>query len=141
MQQTDADHHDHANGFEIPKTEPGPAGPVNEQLLSAFIGGAVDGCPTCQDSTLTLLVQDPNTIARLVELACLFVQHAIGGMPTSLTDPQIPGAASDAFKHLARHAVESQEDMYNECQAASADDLRAAANTAADLIVGCLHTL
>jgi hypothetical protein len=73
-----ADHHRH-DGFDIPAAD--PAGhSVNHELLSQFIGAALDTCASCEDALLTLMVEDPVTTAHLVKMACVSTDTASGGL-------------------------------------------------------------
>lgn len=132
--------HTHA-GFGMPVGYTDPLGrPVAHELLGQFVGAAFDGCTSCQDGLLTLLAGDSTTAARLVELACVAIHAAFGGLPASMTDPGEPGPASAEFRRLARAGVDGANDaLARECERMSAGQRRAAANTAADVLVGQLH--
>lgn len=131
--------HQHA-GFEPPPGQADPLGrPVDHQLLGRFIGAAFDGCPSCQDALLTLLVEDAATCARLVELACVAVQASLGGLPPSMTSDDAPGMSSREFRRLARVGLDgSNAAMFRACERMTTAERREAANTAADLIIGHL---
>lgn len=133
------DHHHH-EGFELPPGYTDPQGrPVNHDLLSQFVGAAFDGCTSCQDPLLTLLTEDPTTTARLVELACLSIHDAFGGLPASMTDPGAPGPSSPEFRQLARTGLDGANDaLMRECENFTPTQRRAAANTAADTVIGQL---
>lgn len=132
------DDHDHASDFDIPGGDPHGRG-VDITTLATFVGAAFDGCTSCQDPALTLLVEDAATTARLVELACMFTDQAAGGLPASLTDDGVEGPASPEFRRLARTGADGANDaMFVECQKMIAEQRRAAANSAADIIVGHL---
>jgi hypothetical protein len=104
--------HDHA-GFEIPATLAGPLGrPVDHDLLGRFVGAGFDGCTSCQDALLTLMVEDPDTTARLVELACVATHGALGGLPASMTDDDAPGLAAPEFRRLARAGLDGANDAW-----------------------------
>lgn len=132
-----ADGHGH-EGFEVPFDD--PAGrPVDEQLLGEFIGAAFDGCASCQDALLTLIVESPPTAARLVELACITAETSLGGVPSSLTDPDAPGMASQEFRQLARIGADGNNDrLFAACAEMTPVQRRAAVNTAADILIGHL---
>jgi hypothetical protein len=131
--------HDHA-GFEIPATFGDPLGrPVDHALLGRFVGAAFDGCVSCQDPLLTLMVEDPATTARLVELACVATDAVLGGLPAGLTDQHAPGLAALEFRRLARAGLDGANDaMFTACADMTTTERRAAANTAADILVGQL---
>lgn len=133
--------HTHA-GFEIPEDFEDPEGrPVDHKLLSALVGAAFDGCLSCQDPLLTLLVEDPATTARLVELACIIVQNLFGGLPASMTYPghDPSNAFSVEFRRLAYEGLDgAHEAMGQMCAAMPVVNRRAAANTALNQVVGGL---
>lgn len=128
----------HNHDFPVPDGFEDPGGrPVDMKLLAAFVGAAFDGCPTCQDAELTKLIQDPVTTARLVELACVATQAAVGGLPRNLTDRRAPGLTSQAFRTLARAGLDGRNDaMFTACEGLSIPRRREAANDAADILVG-----
>lgn len=109
--------HDHE--FPVPEGYVDPLGrPVDAALLGRFIGAAFDGCTTCQDAELTLVVADPATCARLIELACVTVDSQLGGLPASMTDPAAPGVASPEFRELARAGLDGANSaMFDACAA------------------------
>jgi hypothetical protein len=114
--------------------------PVDGRLLGQFISAAFDGCTSCQDALLTLLVEDAATTARLVELACVATQGILGGLPASMTD-EGEGLSSPEFCRLARAGVDGGNDvMWRACGRMTIVERRAAANTAADTLVGILVT-
>lgn len=129
--------HSH-EGFEIPEGFEHPGGrPVDNKLLGDLVGAAYDGCTTCQDPLLTLLVEDPTTTARLVELTCVAVHQAFGGLPAGMTDADAPGQSTPEFRRLARAGMDgANESMFQECEQMDAEQRRAAANTALDTLVG-----
>jgi hypothetical protein len=113
--------------------------PVNHDLLGRFVSAAVDGCGPCQRTLLDEMVADPVTTVRLVELACVAVQDTMGGLPANLLHPGRPGLASPEFRHLARAgAGNTNQRMAEVCQRMSPAGRRAAAETAADLLIGNL---
>lgn len=127
--------------FGFPEDGVDPEGrPVDHKLLSALVGAAFDGCLSCQDPLMTLLVEDPATTARLVELACLVVQSLFGGLPASMTAPDaLPTAFSVEFRRLARAGLDGANDaMWQMCAVMPVVDRRAAANTALNQVVGGL---
>jgi len=130
-----ADAHSHG-GFEVPVDSVDR--PVNRELLGQFVGAAFDSCTSCQDALLTLLVEDPVTTARLVELACVATQMEFGGLPGSLTDEHRPGPASPEFRRLAREGLNGITTMFTLCEQMSPAQRRAAANTGADILLGHL---
>ncbi|MFJ3699648.1 hypothetical protein ACIPW9_36950 [Streptomyces sp. NPDC090052] len=131
--------HDHT-GFEIPADLEDPAGrPIDHKLLGELMGAALDGCTTCQDPLLSILVEDPTTTARLVELACIATHAALGGLPPSMTDPAVPGTSSQEFRRLAATGVDGANDrMFKVCEQMTSTERRAAANTALDTLAGLL---
>lgn len=130
---------EHAHeGFEIPDDFKDPEGrPVDHKMLGALVGAAFDGCTSCQDPLITLLVEDAATTARVVELACVGAQGMFGGLPANMTDPDVPGPASQEFRRLARAGLDDANDtMWQECAGMSSADRRSAANTALDMLIG-----
>lgn len=134
--------HDHG-GFEIPDDFADPGGrQVDHKLLGSLIGAAMDRCLSCQDITTTLLVEDPVTTARLVELAAVSVQGAFGGLPRSMTDDGVPGPAAPEFRRLARLGLDGGNDaMFAECDRMTPAERREAANTALDFVVASVSGL
>jgi hypothetical protein len=133
---------EHEHDFGLPDGYADPLGrPVDAALLGRFIGAAFDGCTTCQDAELTLVVSDPATCARLVELACGMVAETFGGLPANMLDADAPGVSSPEFRELARAGLDGADDaMFTACAAMRPTARRKAANTAADTIVGMLST-
>jgi hypothetical protein len=130
----------HAHDFGIPAGFADPLGrPVDSRLLGEFIGAAFDGCAGCQDALLTVITGDPATTARLVELACVATHDALGGLPASLTDETAPGMAGPEFRALAHAGLDGENDaMFALCASMTVAQRRAAADTAADILVGHL---
>lgn len=135
--QQSGDAHSHP-GFEVPDSD--SAGrPVDHALLGKFVGAAFDGCTSCQDTLLTLMVEDAVTTARLVELACVSTQSLLGGLPANMTDEDAPGPAAPEFRRLARAGVDGANTaMFDDCAGMTSTERRAAANTAADILIGQL---
>jgi hypothetical protein len=133
--------HQHA-GFELPAGYVDPeARPVDHELLGRLVGAAFDGCGPCQDALLDRMAQDPVTTARLVELACVATQGALGGLPASLTHDDVPGLAGPEFRRLARAGLDgANAELFRACEQLTAAERRAAADSAADLLVGLLAT-
>ncbi|PJN36701.1 hypothetical protein CG747_32815 [Streptomyces sp. CB02959] len=117
---------------------PQPGGwQADSKLFEDLTGAAFEGCMSCQDVLLTLLVEDAVTTARLVELACGAIIDLEGDLPASQIDPDVPGKASPEFRRLARAGLgKSTDGMYRECGQMSSPERRAAANTALDTLVG-----
>lgn len=132
---------DHTHpGFEIPDDLGDPLErPVDHTLLGQFVGAAYDGCPSCQDALLTLVIDDTATTARIVELACVATHSALGGLPASLTEDNTPGPATPEFRRLARAGLDGANTaMFDQCAQMSPTQRRNAANTAADILIGHL---
>lgn len=131
--------HDHP-GFEPPADYTDPTGrPIDHALLGQFIGAAYDGCTSCQDALMTLLIQDSDTTARLVELACIATHTLFGGLPANMTNDDAPGPAAPEFRRLARAGLDGGNPiLFEDCARMTPKQRRAAANTAADLVVGHL---
>ncbi|RGD55407.1 hypothetical protein DR950_41835 [Kitasatospora xanthocidica] len=131
--------HEH-EGFEIPDDYRDPGGrPVDHKLLGQLLGAAMDGCLSCQDVLTTLLVEDPVTTARLVELACVSVHGAMGGLPGAMTDDGVPGPAAPEFRRLARLGLDGgNAEMFAACEGMSTTGRREAANTALDFLVAAV---
>jgi hypothetical protein len=128
--------HEHA-GFELPPGQLDPLGrPVNHDLLGRFTGAAFDGCAPCQDALMAQMIQDPATTTRLVELACVATAGVLRGIPPSMTDPDAPGVASQEFRRLARAGADGA--MLAACEGMTPEQRRAAASTAADILIGHL---
>lgn len=126
-----ADHHH--SSFEIFSA----GQPVDHDLLGKFVGAAFDGC-SCQGALLTLMVDDPATIAHLVELTCVSSQASFGGLPAYLIDDRLRGPASPEFRQLARlHGANTT--MVTVCREMTSHQRRCAVHTAVDLLVGNLH--
>lgn len=125
-------------GFEIPDDFQDPGGrPVDHKMLGELIGAAYDGCTSCQDLLLTLLVEDPTTTARLVELACVSAHGMFGGLPASMTEEGVPGTSSPEFRRMARAGLDGENAaMFQVCEQMSPTERRAAANTALDTVIG-----
>lgn len=127
--------HDHALGMEETADQLGR--PVDIRLLNDFMGAAFDGCRPCQETKMPLIAADPVTCARLVEVACVAVNARFGGLPASLTDQDAYGQASPQFRTLAASGIGGEnEAMFALCASMSPDDRRAAAESAADIVVG-----
>ncbi|GAA2100412.1 hypothetical protein GCM10009801_72910 [Streptomyces albiaxialis] len=128
--------HDH-HGWSLDAVpQPGGWAP-DSKLFEDVTGAAFEGCVSCQDAALTLLVEDAVTTARLVELACGVIIGLEGDMPPSQVDPDAPGNSSPEFRRLARAGLGKTTDgMYHECEQMTPSERRAAANTALDTLVG-----
>lgn len=112
----------------------------NGALFRAVIGAALESCTSCQDATLTLLVEDPATCARLVQLACGMLAEFEGGLPADQTDPDVSSFASVAFRRLARATQDTTaQAVFRECEQMTPRERRDAANTALDTLVGYTH--
>lgn len=131
--------HDHG-GFETPgDARSDPMGPVDHDLLGKVVGAAFDGCTSCQGPLLTLLVEDANTTARLVGMACIAMDSLLGGLPGSLLDQDAPGLAALEFRTLASAGVTGgPEAMWQACADMAPEGRRAAVNSALDLLIGHL---
>ncbi|MFJ1709379.1 hypothetical protein [Kitasatospora sp. NPDC088346] len=106
-------------------------------LFEAVIGAALASCTSCQDVTLTLLVEDSATCARLVQLACGMLAEFEGGVPLNQTDPDLPGFASLPFRRLARATQDTTaQAVLRECERMTARERRDAVNTALDTLIG-----
>lgn len=128
--------HDHP-GFEIAADLLGR--PVDNTLLGQFVGAAYHGCTSCQDALLTLVIEAAATTSRLVERACLATHSALGGLPATMTDTDSPGPETPEFRRLARAGLDGANTaMFTQCAEMSTTQCRAAANTAADLLIGHL---
>lgn len=124
----------HEHEFPLPDSHQEPTG-ADIRLLASVIGAAFDGCTSCQDAELTRLVLDPVTTARLVELACLAVQSALGGLPAILT----AAGGQDPFARLAAAGLDGRNaEMFALCDAMAEAERRAAANRGLDLIIGLM---
>lgn len=124
-------------GFEIPAGADPLGRSIDSVLLSKFMGAAFDGCTSCQDTLLTTMTEDPATTARLVELACVATNEMFGGLPASMTDDSAPGLASPEFRRLARAGLDgANASMWEQCVEMTPAERRAAADTAADLVIG-----
>lgn len=131
--------HDH--DFPAPENYVDPNGRegVDIALLSRFMGAAFDACTTCQDAELTLIVSDPPTCARLVELACTDMAAQFGGLPASVLNPSAPSVLSREFRELAQAGVDGNNDaLHAACAAMKPTQRRKAANDAADRLVASI---
>ncbi|MET7844484.1 hypothetical protein ABZT45_39135 [Streptomyces sp. NPDC005356] len=122
---------------------PQPGGwQADRKLFEDVTGAAFEGCASCQDAALTLLVEDAVTTARLVELACGAIITVEGDLSASQVDPDAPGGASPEFWHLARAGLgQATDGMYRESAQLTPTERRAAANTALEALVGYAVTL
>lgn len=112
---------------------------VDHALLGRLMGAAYDECGECQPPLIDQVIQDGNTSARFVELGCLIIAEQLGGLPASLTDPEVPGTASVEFRRLAAAGVDGQNRaMWEACRSMTPEQRRAAVSTALDLLVGSL---
>lgn len=138
MTGSPTDHHH--DTFAVPEGYVDPLGrPVDTALLGQFVGAAFDGCTSCQDPLLTLMTTDPVTVGRLVELACQVVHDVLGGLPPNMLDPAVRGVAAPEFRELAAVGSDGQLGaLHARCAAMTGVQRRAAANSAADLLVGYL---
>lgn len=132
--------HDHSDGFE-PDNRPFGGHPVNGGQLVELLGAALDGCTSCQDPLITLMVEDPTTTARMVSLACVAFHEQYGGLPKGLTDPERENAmASREFRLLAAAGVDQEEntdsELWKVSSAMTLAERRAALNSALDLLAG-----
>lgn len=129
---------DHAHELFDPGPDPNGR-PVNGELLGQFLGAGFDNCTSCQDPLLTLMADDAPTIARLVEVACMAAHSTLGGLPASMTDPDVPGISTLEFRRLAAAGLDGNSDaMFELCAQMTPTERRAAANTAADTLIGYL---
>jgi hypothetical protein len=118
---------------------PQPAGwQADSTLFEAVTGAVFEGCVSCQDASLTLLIEDAVTTARVAELACGAIINVEGHLPPSHTDPDLPDqASSPEFRRLAGAAQGKTTDgMYHACERMTPTERRAAVNTALDIIAG-----
>lgn len=120
--------------------DPDPLGRgVDGPLLGHLIGAAMDGCKPCQADLLAAVADHPPTTARVVELACMAVQNAVGGLPLDLTDPDMITMASRAFRVLARTGVDGgNEQMFEAADEMAITERAAAVDTALNLLVGIM---
>lgn len=130
----------HHHAFEVPDGFRDPGGrDIDNELLGQFTGAAFDGCPECQAVLLGRMAGDPAVTARLVELACVAINQAVGGLPPSLTDPGAVGLAAPEFRRLAAAGTDGNNDaMFALAETMTRAERRAAMETAADLVVGFL---
>jgi hypothetical protein len=112
--------------------------------MGDLVGASLDGCPPCQEAGLNLLEADPVTTARLVHTACLSVASLMGGIPSSLHNPDVSGIASTAFRNIARAGVDIEDEhalmqgMLTVSEALTHEQRRTAANSALELLAGSL---
>lgn len=132
----------HAHGAGLLPPPDAHGRPVDGRLLAEYLGAVIQACNSCQDVHLTLLIEDPATTARLIELACVSMRKLAGGLTPDLLDDAVPGPASPEFRRLARIGSNRNNDqMWAECETMSPTERRAALNTAADLLAGYLTTV
>ncbi|GGU55701.1 hypothetical protein GCM10010211_20600 [Streptomyces albospinus] len=112
---------------------------VNEQLLGALTGAAVNGCTPCVDRLLDEAAADPASVGRLVEVSRLTALRLNRGeLPAYLTTDDDPsGPAAPEFKRLVR-AITAAEPLAEVCEQLTAPERRAAADYAIELLVGHL---
>jgi len=132
--------HEH-DGFEIPFDYVDPAGrAVDHRLLGDFVGAAVAGCSSCRDALLTFVAEDSPTAARLVELACIATRELLGGLPATMTEEHAGGPIGLEFRRLAGTGVDGANSaMFTACARMSSEQRRAAAATAAGILVAQLR--
>jgi hypothetical protein len=132
--------HEH-DGFEIPLDYVDPAGrAVDHLLLGDFVGAVVAGCRSCRDALLTFVAEHPPTTARLVELACISTRELLGGLPATMTEEHAGGPIGLEFRRLAGTGVDGANSaMFSACERLSSADRRAAADTAAGILVAQLR--
>ncbi|KPI33699.1 hypothetical protein OV450_6407 [Actinobacteria bacterium OV450] len=110
---------------------------IDNLLLGQVLGTAMDRCTDCRDPLLTLLAEDAATTGRLVELACIGVHQAYGGLPAAMTEDDAGGICSPEFTRLARASLTGvNQAMFTECERMTTGQRRQAANTALDTLVG-----
>ncbi len=110
---------------------------ADSRLFEEVTGAAFAACASCQDAALTLLVEDPVTTARLVELACGAIIRAEGDMLADQLDPDSAAVSSLEFRRLARAGLGRTTDgVYRECAQMTPAQRRAAANTVLDTLIG-----
>src|SRR5918998_223019 len=129
--------HEHAP-FEVSAHPADGSGrPVDRELLGRFIGAGFDGCARCRNALLALMAEDAATTVRLVELACVAIHHAFAGLPLSVVDSQAPGPGAAAFRCVVHAGLGgAHAAMLRECDRMTPGQRRAAAETAADLLIG-----
>jgi hypothetical protein len=115
---------------------------IDFELIGSLVGVAFDGCTTCQDPLLTLLVEDAASTTRLVELACVATAAQLGGLPPSMHDVDHSGGLTPMpFRRLAGAGLDGQAAaMYRVAEEMSVQDRRVAANCALDTLVGMMAT-
>lgn len=131
--------HEHG-AVELPGGPTDPEGrAVNEQLLSALVSAALNGCGECVDRYLDEVAADPASVARLVtfsRLAALHVYH--GELPGFMTDDADTfGPSVPELRRLVR-AVTAAEPLTEVCEQMTPAERRAAARPAVELLVGHL---
>ncbi|WP_405842568.1 hypothetical protein OG528_29830 [Streptomyces platensis] len=123
-----------------------PGGPVNgegravnEPLLAALTGAAVNDCAGCVEQLLDEVAAEPACVARLVEVNRLTAMRLHSGeLPGFMTDDDDPsGPAALEFKRLVR-AVTAAEPVTEVCEQMTAAERRAAAGSAIEMLVGQL---
>lgn len=123
-----------------------PGGPVdaegravNEALLAALTGAAVNGCMPCVESLLDEVAAEPACVARLVEVSRLTgLRFNRGELPPFMTEDDDPsGPAAPEFKRLVR-AITAAEPVAELCEQMPPAQRRAAAGYAIELLVGQL---
>lgn len=123
-----------------------PGGPVNaegravnEPLLAALTGAAVNGCMPCVERLLDEVATEPACVARLVEVSRLTaIRMDRGELPGYMTDDDDPfGPAAPEFKRLVR-AVTAAERVTEVCEQMTTAERRAAAGMAIEMLVGQL---
>lgn len=134
--------HDHT--FPVPDNPEQPEGlTCDYALMGQLVGAAFDHCQSCQGIHLALVAEDPGSVARLVELACIVIKDSVGALPDSLWRANTPGIASDAFRTLVRAGVEggNSQSLWQRSEALTPAERTEAVNTALDLLIGHLISL
>jgi hypothetical protein len=113
---------------------------VNGGALGSLVGAAFDGCRPCQNHWLDVLQEDPITGTRLVEVAAVGVQGAIGGIPEVMHTSSPTSQFTTPFRQLVRAGLDTEDhcEMYELMVMMPVAERRLALNDALDVIAGYL---
>lgn len=119
--------------------------PTDGDLIGDLLGAMVDACIPCQRIHARNLSANPVSTTRVIELACISVAAAMGGLPGSLTDVdgETPGPllafASLPFRRAAAAGLDEQHRrMFEVVESFSHAEREQALDDAVDLLAGHL---
>ncbi|MBF6301195.1 hypothetical protein IU459_27155 [Nocardia amamiensis] len=112
---------------------------VDAGLLGQLVGAALDGCQPCQRELIAAVADHAPTSARVVELACIGLQDALGGVPPSAYIDDDSSSFVPQFRALARTGLDGANDaMWTAAAAMTPAERAAAIDCALDTLIGLL---